>query len=385
VWSEIEKGLKSQDLYYATLPSQRHVIVTRQHILDALKLCPIGQWITMASFSAAMKAHKPMFLRAEARRAEWETWSPVRFNGAWSRIEETVIFYTLHSTFTWLGLVDVGAQTKDGQSPIFRLTDQGAILLGLAGGAIADQPGSPIIIQPNLEIVVPAETSPALLFRLHDLATLKKRDRASIYALSKTSIWRYLQGGGNVDDIIAFLEQAAQRPLAQNLVYSLREWANKHGEVTIEPAVVLLASTEALMAELLANKKLALPVHRRLSPNAVTVRAKNIGGVIETLRKAGYWPKVEAALDAAQAVEPAQGGRASIKTSELLQLLAAATTLGHIAQQMGWTAPMSDSAIRSLTWRLAPPNVKQMDRLANEAIAAFDAHAGAAAGDGEDE
>jgi len=353
-------------------PSTQLVLSARSRLLEMMKLCPPGRWFTVESLEDAIKTHASGFLRMPPREDPyahyWES-----YYGGWNAVERPYIRFVLATSLNWLGVVDVGASSEDGQDLAFRITQSGAILLGSSVGKIPEPASRPIVVQANFEIIVPAEASPAVVFRVQQVAELRQRDRASIYALTPNSIWRHLQDGGDIERTISFLEKTSGRELPQNVAYSLREWATKHGHLTIDQVILLSASSESLLSEVRANKKIGLQIKEILSPQAVTLADQDIAALIGKLRKLGYWPRLGANLAATDRTAEAAGSNMTIKTTHLLRLLAAATVLLHIAEREGWTPPVSESLVRELSWRLTPALVKQLERLTNEAIAGYGA------------
>jgi hypothetical protein len=370
-WNEISQSVPEGYAYYFSDPQR--VIGARTRMMEALKLCPVGQWLTVASLGQAMKTHDPLFLRSRGSEMASLYWDAYSGHSDWDHIEQPYVVHTLSHSLAWLGVVECAGPAAHSPTA-FRLTERGALLLGLRSGKIADPPAAPIVVQPNYEIVAPQEASPSVLYRLQQVATLAKSDRASIYVLGQNAIWRSLQAGDEIERIISFLEKASQRPLPQNVAYSLREWAGKHGELTLEQATLFTAASDALMAEVRANKKIGLPVQATIAPRVVTLRDGDMAALVEQLKKAGYWPKVGKGVPEAVRASEAAHTTVAVKSNDLAHLLAGALALAHISEALGWNPPVSDALIRNLSYNLPPVLVKQVQRMANEAIARYESH-----------
>ena len=374
-WNDILLGVPRQFVY--SYPGPQHIVATRSRVLAAVAQCPEGKWLTLNSLSQAMRAHSPTFLRSGRGQSAWSSWSATQFFGSWDDVEDGLIGYVLNSPLAWFGIVDVATSGHGDKPTAFRLTRLGTLLLGLAKAQIAEPANEPIVVQANFEIVSPHEIPAQVLYKLQQVAQLSKRDKASIYSLSQDAIWRHLQGGGDIERVIVFLETAAGRPLPQNVAYTLREWASKHGQLTIEQATLLTTASEALMSELRSSKKVALPLADSISPVTVTLREGEVAGLVQRLKSAGYWPRTGKGIPHGRDAATRAPSAISVKTSDVLHLLAAALVLSHIAkEEEGLQSPVSDRLIGSLTWQLPPQLVKQLERIARDAITQYNAQRG---------
>jgi hypothetical protein len=330
--------------------------------------------VTISSFLSAMKTHQFGFVRSSGSPAG-SYWGQSAAYGKWSEVEARLIFHTLTHTLFWLGIVELGWRNDSDLPIMFRLSDVGCALLGLSTEKLPEPVRAPIVIQPTYEVVVPAEASPHVVFRLQEIAELTKSDRASLYALTQRATWRFLQQGNNIEDIITFLEKVSQRPLPQNVAFSLREWAGKHGEVSIETATLLTTTSEALLKELRANRKIKLAVQKEIAPTAVTLRDDDVTALVEQMKKAGYWPKMGRGT-AVEERSSVGGQTIVVKVNDLVHLLAGATVLDHIHRRYEWQSPVSSALINRLAWHLSPLLLKQVGRMASEAIARYTTQVG---------
>lgn len=366
-WNDIAAAVEAQ--FVSSYPGPQHIVATRRRVINALKLCPTGEWLSIDSFCRALRSHDPYFLRTDERERSWSSWSANLFYGGWADVEQPFVSALLNSVFYWFGVVELGRQDPAGDAIAFRLTESGAVLLGKKPGRIVAREVQPITIQANFEIVAALETPPAVLFQLQRITELVMRDRASIYRLSPEAVWRHLQRGGTIEDVAGFLERASQRALPQNVAYSLNEWGQKHGEVTIDRVTLLTTSSEALMAQLRASKKLGLTVRDTLSPQAVTIDG-DAAALVEQLRKAGFWPK--AGNEIISAREGRLGGASlPVRTADLIHLLVSALLLNRVAKDQGRREPVPESLLARLSWQLDAAQVKQLQRLLGEAFASY--------------
>lgn len=369
-WVDLEHSTSAFNYAYGVPPGQIAPKLRACVVLYVAR-CPIGQWVSLEQFLEAIKRDDFAFLRSLEAATGAHNWPAVHFYGTWNDTEAPFVRHVVGLALAAFGIVDLGFGAESGQLEAFRLTETGALLLSVKEGTLPDAPAQPITVQPNYEIVVPAEAAPAVVFTLQQFSQLATRDRASIYRLTKTVLWRFLQAGGDIDRVISFLETASRRDLPQNVSYALREWAGRHGEIVIDQANLILTTDEVLLTELRANKKLRMNVRDVLSPRAAVLPHGDVSSLIADLQKAGYWPKLGDGLQAS--AENTAGGAPTARLSahELTQLLASALALRAIAKEMGWRSPLSDYVARNLTWRLPPAQVKGIDRMVNEILASF--------------
>ena len=364
-WSDVSRCLAPGLVY--TQPDAGYNVAIRGRIVAALKHCPPGQWLTIASLDKAIRAHDPAFLRSRAGDSGWQPWQRAsEFLGGWDVIEAPLLRYVLCGPLLWLGLVQVGGPEANGEPDVFRMTEQGAILLGLREGRLEAPEATPVVIQPNFDVVVQRETPPGEVFLLQQVATLIKRDQASLYRIDQTSFWRCLRAGHDIDKIIATLERIARRDLPQNVAYTLRGWAQKYGEITIERVTLLRTTSDALLAELRANRKLAVQGGETLSPRAMALDDPDTAGLLAVLQKAGYWPKITGRLESDAAASTSS--TAEIRTPDLVALLAAALAFQRIGDRYGWTV-VPDAVLQRTLTRLSPQTMQQIQRIAEQTVA----------------
>ncbi len=287
---------------------------------DCLGRCPAGEWLSTADLMEYVYLRHPDIVYSWSDRA-----SPFRLGevdvawptgAAWSRRSAETIVSLLRKDLRWFGAVDVAA---DGSA--FRITSLGAYLLGQSPAWVDEPQPRPLIVQPNFEVIVPAEAAPLTVYRLEQVADHVTRDRASIYVLTQSSVLRAMESGLSADQMLAFLIEASGRDLPQNVAYSIRGWADRYGEIEIRHMTVLQTAREDLIAELSSSARLKLSFGDRLGPRAVVVTNDNLPAVVTRLRKSGYSPRVGTNIDRSGALA-AQS--VTLPESELLVLVAAA-------------------------------------------------------------
>jgi hypothetical protein len=125
------------------------------------------------------------------------------------------------------------------------------VRLGPVGRAIAamnssvklDRPGfeQTLLVQPNLEILLYRQgLSPPLLARLTRFAEWQTLGLACTLRLTADSVYRGLEAGETLNDIIRLLERYGTRAISETVLGSLRSWASKRERVLVYPSALLL-------------------------------------------------------------------------------------------------------------------------------------------------
>ncbi len=148
---------------------------------------------------------------------------------------------------TWayqLGLVELCAAGEDLVTAI-RLTDLGREVLhgnsttASASASGASQPAnaeqSAWVIQPTFEIVAYLDhlTPPQLAFLNLHAECVSSLQHTAHYRLTRDSVYRGLESGTAVDDLLATLQAGARNPLPQNIVVELKSWAQLRERIVL--------------------------------------------------------------------------------------------------------------------------------------------------------
>lgn len=139
-----------------------------------------------------------------------------------------------------LGLVDLGYD-KSGRPVALRLTRVGAKLLGLADGSPHSPPmlGS-LIVTPDFEVVLfPTGDDAELVHELDRFCVREKQGETLHFRIHERSVQRALSEGMHLSRILATLRKQSRTPTPQNVLYSLRDWANRAGLLILDARLVL--------------------------------------------------------------------------------------------------------------------------------------------------
>ncbi|KXK61716.1 hypothetical protein AWW66_11970 [Micromonospora rosaria] len=238
-----------------------------------------------------------------------------------SRGRETAHRQVLTEAAT-LGVTGLGALTSYGRLLLAEVTatdergqeDPLGLLAEGAGGepstavraldALLPAPVDHFLVQADLTVVVPGPPEPALAGELEAVAEPESAGGASVHRLTTASIRRALDAGYSGDDLHALFARRSRTPVPQGLTYLIDDVARRHGGLRAGSAGGYLRSDdEALLAEVLADRRLESLALRRLAPT-VLVTPYQSKLLLTTLRDAGYAPVPEDASGAAVLARP---------------------------------------------------------------------------------
>lgn len=330
-------------------PFARDLRGARSAILQLLGQVSPGAWIAFDAFVAAVKQAVPDFARPDG---DYESWGisgryrqPLDGFAHWGEVEGRQLRAIVGGTLRWLGLIDLGMH---GDEPVsFRINPLGAALLG-SGPALAEPPVAPLVIQSNLEVVVPADASPYAWFQIGRVAERVGNQQAVSYRLTKRSLQAALERGISCEDILQALREQSGRELPPNVVETLQEWAGQYGQLLLRRGVLIEAADAALLDRIRRDRRIRLGQVEQLTDTTWLVREGDAPALAERLRKAGYGL-------AGDVGDP----RTPLRDHDLTMLFAALEFYIHACMALGIDG-MPPGALYQRIARLLPE--KQIDR-----------------------
>ncbi|MGN9905979.1 helicase-associated domain-containing protein [Phytohabitans sp. LJ34] len=223
-----------------------------------------------------------------------------------------------------LGVTGMGALTSYGRmlatrdeaeddDPLGVRADDEPDVAGALDGLLP-APVDHLLVQADLTVVVPGPPEPALAAELELLAEQESAGGASVHRVTEASVRRALDAGYTADDLHSLFRRRSRTPVPQGLTYLVDDVARKHGGLRAGGAGAYVRSDdEALLVQLLADKRLAALTLRRLAPT-VLVTPYQIGRLLAALREAGYPPVHEDASGAA-VLSRSKSRRAPVRTA----------------------------------------------------------------------
>ncbi len=278
--------------------------VAREVVLKLLRDCQRGVWYSVQSFLETVQGDDPFTLRPSQRYAGKSGFKVAEdLRAQWRHTDGEIIVGMLRSTLYELGLLALGyereavpAAGENVNPDAFMLTDFGAeVLHGESSGSQQPSPRT-LVVQPNFQVLLMDAYMPSLYWLVR-YAALERIGRVSRFALTRESLCRGLQHGGDIEAVIAFLEAHSQKALPQNVVYTLRDWARVEDVVPAQVALVEV-SDEELARELVTSPKLRAFRLRPAGPRAVAVPLEaSLSDLRRALERLGYPQKLLSALE----------------------------------------------------------------------------------------
>lgn len=121
----------------------------------------------------------------------------------------------------------------------FRALKSGRVEVSLQGY------GEEVVIQPDMEILVPGDFDPVDLLDLGGIADIVRTDVMSIYRITRKSISRGIRSGWDADGIMAFLRRISRHGLPENVEKTVRGWVLAHSEAHLLRGTFLVMPPEA--------------------------------------------------------------------------------------------------------------------------------------------
>ena len=171
---------------------------------------------------------------------------------------------------TWcyyLGLVELCL--KDKAPHALRLTDLGRAILHPDTAPVEPAPAieerAAWVVQPNFEVVVYLDraTPEQLAFLERHAERFQTQQHVAQYRLTRPAIYTALESGSKLARLLATLESGASRPLPQNVITEIREWAALREQVTLYRRARLLEYGDAASRDADAQRLLGAAVGDR--------------------------------------------------------------------------------------------------------------------------
>jgi hypothetical protein len=227
-----------------------------------------------------------------------------------------------------------------------------------------------VLVQADLTVVVPGPPEPTLADELEVVAEHESAGGASVYRVTEASVRRALDAGYTADDLHALFRRRSRTPVPQGLSYLVDDIARKHGGLRVGGAGAYIRSDdEALLVQLLADRRLATLGLRRLAPT-VLATPYQVGRLLTALREAGYPPVHEDASGAAVVARP-KTRRAAVRATAALKTEPPSLTPPRLAGIVEHIR-RGDAATRAA--RRAPVTVRAANGNDIEGLTAVQAH-----------
>ncbi|MCO4768646.1 MAG: helicase-associated domain-containing protein [Deltaproteobacteria bacterium] len=185
------------------------------------------------------------------------------------------------------GLLESGLAT--GGSHV-RLSEAGKVFVAGEGfERLESNESIKFLLQPTFDVLAPVGLPLQLLWKLGEVAELRKADRASTYTLTRESVRGALDEGWRAADVEAFLAEGSAVGLPQNVESTVRDWVGQHGEFEFHDALVVTAKEgrEKALLKLLKAKKISFEA---LGARAFAIPREEREQLLDALRGKGLEP-----------------------------------------------------------------------------------------------
>ncbi|HID62757.1 MAG TPA: hypothetical protein EYP49_08495 [Anaerolineae bacterium] len=272
-------------------------LLARKRILEYLTQCPPEQWLSLASFTQALKERDPDFQRPDGDYTSWyirevPTGQYLMGFEHWDKIEGALIAHVVARPLHWLGVTSLGYD-DEGTLRSFLITPWGAAFLGLSDEIPAPAPSPAITVQPDFTILVPADVSLYDRFQLERIAAWQSSGETYVYRLTRSSLARGLRQGIKIKMVLAFLRRVSGGRVPKNVASALRNWEKRRGRIRLRKALLLEVEDEGIMEELTTLPRIRVYLREIISPKAAIVIQEDWPKLLEELQKLGYSPRVE--------------------------------------------------------------------------------------------
>ncbi len=250
-----------------------HAPKLREHLLAILATQEVGRWIDAMAIPFAARAAYLARLEIDHVRDAFQN----RYQYAPTAVMRDsvglgqALFHWLKDRLYLLGIVDLAF--KGDRVQAVRLTPLGARALGRTLPAEQAAAGRPIMVNPDFEVLLFPEEGDTydLITRLDRFAERVSSDAVYRYRVTEASVEKAIAEGLDVAEILRVLSENARAAIPQNVVYSIKEWAQKVRFVSARRMTVLRGRNREIMDWVLKSlAQLGVPLER-LSPTAIVV------------------------------------------------------------------------------------------------------------------
>lgn len=198
-----------------------------------------------------------------------------------------------HSLFNWLrnrfyllGLVDLGFE--EGKVTGMRLTPLGAKALGMTLPDDEDYEQNPLIVNPDFEVILFQDgDSYDLITQIDKFAKRTKSDNAYHFKITSGTVEKAVAQGMTASEILTLLSENSRVGIPQNVIYSIKEWAEKVKFVEVHEVMLLRGRSKEVIDRIAHTGDLKSLIVERLSPTVLLINSdldfEQLGATLEKL------------------------------------------------------------------------------------------------------
>jgi hypothetical protein len=272
-WMEQDDRSKLKDLFKFWRLTYRRPIPTLTNVLQRLAQAIRGEWVLLDSLNELLLPH---------------------VNDYYYDHKQQVLEKRIYAMLMHLGLLCQG-QLEDGRT-VIRLTEWGREIL-LEETVHQEEPlvraNQPLIIQPNFEILLPAEESGRFERELGQFSEVWQTGAMHIHRMTKQSMHRAFQEGWTAKKILKFLAEHADNPIPSNVVKQIQEWEKSYGKIVLYRVGVIECKDPQSAAELQRIPQVKAQIRGVLEDRYLLVPEEQLTFVAEQFLEMGYMPDLQ--------------------------------------------------------------------------------------------
>jgi hypothetical protein len=321
-WLQLTDAQRMQNLYEAwrddtewnelrLVPSLRceemgqqgDLVSARRKLLQALSDHTPNGWFSLEAFVDILNRHYPDYLRPDADFERWdvrdaETNAYLRGFESWYDVEGALVKYVMETSLRWLGVVDVGYNHEGEEPRAVSITERGRELLNgrePAGGGERGSSEALATVNDDLTVAISCQNTLYERYQLERFAEWQKQRDRAFYRITEGSLYKGLNTGVKVEQIIGFLQRITGDNVPSHVVHRLYAWGGRFGRVSIREVVLLQTVDEETMRQLQDDPKVGEILGKPISPTACLVNQERVPELAQQLRALGIWPKAKRA------------------------------------------------------------------------------------------
>lgn len=304
-WPRLSAHFKLKELLAALLDDSGrafHPPRLRKLTLERLRELKAGRWYDFALFVGAVRQRYLSQLDDAGLREAYQSrfqYSPeahLRDLPQLAQVVATFLVEELHL----LGLIDLGQE--GGRQVVLSVTPLATRALGVAE-AETPPAKSRLLVNSDFEVLLlPEADAYDLIQRLDRFAERVTADDAHRFRITPKSVERAIAGGLGVTELLDTLAAHSTSELPQNLVFSVREYADKVKFVHLRQATLLTARHREVIDGLLKRAEIRRMAPERLGPRVLALSIEHAEDLQALLAEEGVYLEGEAT--------PAEGGAA---------------------------------------------------------------------------
>jgi hypothetical protein len=161
-----------------------------------------------------------------------------------------------------------------------------------------------VLVQADLTVVAPGPLEIELGREMALVADVESAGAATVYRVTEGTVRRALDAGRSAAELHELFRTRSRTPVPQALTYLIDDVARRHGALRAGAAAAYLrCDDEALLAAVVADRKVESLRLRRIAPTVVVARSP-VDRLLSVLREAGYAPVAESAEGAVVLTRP---------------------------------------------------------------------------------